>query len=83
MTSLPAQKFGLSDRGLIRPGMAADLVVFNDATVQDLSTFDKPHQYSTGFQFVLVNGIPVMENGRHNGTRSGKPLYGPGYRLSR
>ena len=83
MTSLPAQKFGLSDRGLIRPGMAADLVVFNDATVQDLSTFDKPHQYSTGFQFVLVNGIPVMENGRHNGTRSGKPLYGPGFQLSR
>lgn len=78
MTSLPAQKFGLSDRGLIRTGMAADIVVFNENEVQDLSTFDKPHQYSKGFQYVLVNGSLVVDNGRHTGARPGKPLYGLG-----
>jgi N-acyl-D-amino-acid deacylase len=78
MTSLPAQKFGLYDRGLIRSGMAADIIIFNDKTVQDLSSFEKPHQYSTGFHFVLVNGALVVDNGKHTGTRSGKPLYGAG-----
>lgn len=78
MTSLPAQKFSLFDRGLIRPGMAADIVVFDEKIVHDLSTFEKPHQYSKGFQFVLVNGVVVVENGKHTGARSGVPLYGPG-----
>lgn len=78
MTSLPAQKFRLYDRGLIRTGMAADIVVFDDKSVQDLSSFEKPHQYSTGFQFVLVNGTLVVENGKHTGIKSGKPLYGQG-----
>lgn len=80
MTSLPAQKFQLYDRGLLRKGMAADVVVFNDKNVQDLASFEKPHQYSTGFQFVIVNGQLVVENGKHDGMRSGKPLYGYGYR---
>ncbi|ULQ56875.1 D-aminoacylase [Flavihumibacter rivuli] len=78
MTSLPAQKFNIRDRGLIREGMVADIVVFDPASVTDLSTFDKPHAYSTGFQYVLVNGQPVMENGKHNGSRPGKAVYGPG-----
>ena len=79
MTSLPAQKFQLKDRGLIKAGMAADIVVFDEKTVADLSTFDDPHQYSTGFQFVIVNGKLVVENGKHNGVRSGVTLRGLGF----
>lgn len=74
MTSLPAQKFNLHGRGLLQPGYAADIVVFDDATVQDLSTFDKPHQYSVGFEYVLVNGIITVSEGRHTGARSGATL---------
>ena len=79
MTSLPAQKFNLKDRGLLKEGMAADIVVFDEKTVTDKSTFDRPHQYSQGFQTVIVNGKLVVENGKHNGTRSGMVLRGPGY----
>jgi len=74
MTSLPAQKFRLADRGLLREGMAADIVVFDEKSVKDLSSFQKPHQYSTGFKFVVVNGQVVVDNAMHNGTRSGKAL---------
>ena len=83
MTSLPAQKFSLHDRGLLRTGMAADIVVFNEKEVQDLSTFEKPHQYAKGFQYVIVNGELVVENGKHTGVRSGKPLYGAGFHANR
>lgn len=81
MTSLPAQKFQLKDRGLLKEGMAADIVIFDAATVKDHSTFEQPHQYSTGFQFVIVNGQVVVDDGTHNGTRSGKALKGPGFQL--
>lgn len=81
MTSLPAQKFQLKDRGLLKEGMAADIVIFDAATVKDHSTFQQPHQYSTGFQFVIVNGQVVVDDGTHNGTRSGKALKGPGFQL--
>ena len=74
MTSLPAQKFGLKDRGLLREGFAADIVVFDETQVQDLSTYQQPHAYSRGFQYVLVNGQIVVENGEHLGTRSGTTL---------
>lgn len=77
MTSLAAQKFQLKDRGLLREGMAADIVIFDEQQVIDKATFDNPHQYSTGFQYVLVNGQLELENGQHTGVRSGKPLYGP------
>jgi N-acyl-D-amino-acid deacylase len=80
MTSLPAQKFQLRDRGLIREGMAADIVVFDDARVEDKSTFNSPHAYATGFQYVIVNGQLVVEEGKHNGLRNGIVLRGPGYR---
>lgn len=79
MTSLPAQKFQLRDRGLIREGMAADLVIFDEGNVGDQSTFVKPHAYSSGFNFVMVNGQVVAENGKHTGVRSGKVLKGPGF----
>lgn len=74
MTSLPALKFNLKNRGLLREGYFADIVVFSESEVTDLSTFEKPHQYSTGFKYVLVNGSVTLENGRHNGTRKGLPL---------
>lgn len=74
MTSLPAQKFGLHDRGLLREGFAADIVVFDEKLVNDLSTYTKPHAYSTGFQYVLVNGKLVVDEGRHTGERSGAVL---------
>lgn len=78
MTSLPAQKFQLSHIGLLKPGMSADIVVFDETKVIDKSSFDNPHQYSVGFQFVLVNGQLVVDNGLHTGTRSGRAIYGPG-----
>ncbi|AWO01486.1 aminoacylase [Chitinophaga alhagiae] len=74
MSSLPAQKFRLQNRGLLLPGYAADIVVFNPDEVKDRSTFTAPHQYSTGFQYVLVNGVVTVDGGRHNGTRSGAVL---------
>lgn len=77
MTSLPAQSFQIRDRGILKEGMAADIVIFDAAKVQDLSTFDKPHAYSTGFVYVLVNGELVVENENHTGKRSGISIYGP------
>jgi len=74
MTSLPAQKFGLSDRGLLKEGFAADILIFNENEVQDLSTYEKPHAYSKGFRFVIVNGKVVVDEGIHTGTRSGMSL---------
>jgi N-acyl-D-amino-acid deacylase len=79
MTSLAAQKFGLSDRGLLLPNYAADIVIFSEAEVNDMATFQKPHAYSKGFKYVIVNGELVVENEKHLGTRSGKALYGQGF----
>jgi N-acyl-D-amino-acid deacylase len=78
MTSLPAQKFQLKDRGLLKEGMAADIVIFDENEVKDVSTFEKPHAYSKGFHYVIVNGSLTVDNEKHNGTRAGKALYGPG-----
>ena len=78
MTSLPAQKFHFANRGLLLPGFAADVVIFDASTVNDLSTFEKPHQYSTGFKYVLVNGVIELENGAQNKMRNGEVLYGEG-----
>jgi N-acyl-D-amino-acid deacylase len=76
MTSLPAQKFQLRDRGMLKEGMAADVVIFDENVVGDLSTFQKPHAYSTGFSYVIVNGQLTVEEGKHNGTRGGVVLKG-------
>jgi N-acyl-D-amino-acid deacylase len=78
MTSLPARKFHLNDRGLLLPGMAADIVVFDENTVKDKATFEQPHQFSEGFRYVIVNGAVTVDEGRHNGTRNGQIMYGPG-----
>lgn len=74
MTSLPAQKFQLKDRGILKEGMAADIIIFNEKEVRDVSTFEKPHAYSAGFYFVIVNGILTVENEKHLGIRAGKAL---------
>ncbi|MCI0336944.1 MAG: D-aminoacylase [Acidobacteria bacterium] len=76
MTSLPAQTFNLWDRGLLRPGMAADLVIFDERTVIDRATFQEPKQFPVGIDYVIVNGQVVIERGMHNGIKSGKILHG-------
>ena len=78
MTSLPAQKFQLKERGLIKENMFADIVIFDEATVKDNASFEKPHAYSTGFTYIIVNGKITVDNAIHNGTRNGTSLYGPG-----
>lgn len=77
MTSLPAQRIGLTDRGVIRPGLKADIVIFDPATVRDMATYEKPHQYAEGFQTVLVNGKVVFAEGKMTGEKPGQILYGP------
>ncbi|MCZ6894820.1 MAG: D-aminoacylase [Gammaproteobacteria bacterium] len=73
-TSLPARTFGLKDRGLVREGFAADLVIFDPDLVQDNATFQEPHQYSTGFDYVIVNGVPIVADGKRTGKRPGRIL---------
>lgn len=74
MTSLPATKFNLMDRGLLMPGKFADIVILDEHTVQDLAVYDQPHQFSKGIYYVLVNGKLVVDNGKHNGSRNGQAL---------
>jgi len=80
MTSLAAQRVGLTDRGLVKPGMFADLTVFNPATVIDRATFEQPHQTSVGIEYVFVNGQMVLKQGQMTTARPGRGLRGPGYR---
>jgi len=82
MTSLAAQRVGLTDRGLVRPGMFADITVFNPATVLDRATFERPHQTSVGIEYVIVNGQMVLKQGQLTSARPGRGLRGPGYRQS-
>ena len=74
MTSLPARTFSLQDRGVVKAGMAADLVVFDPSRVADKATFARPHQYSEGFDFVLVNGKIAVDEGKLTAARGGVPL---------
>jgi N-acyl-D-amino-acid deacylase len=74
MTSLAAQKFQLKDRGLLKEGMAADVLLFDEAAVSDKASFENPHQFSVGFQYVVVNGVVVVEAGKHNGNKPGVVL---------
>ena len=79
-SSQNAAKIRLYDRGLLRPGMWADVAIFNPATISDNATYDNPYQYATGVEYVLVNGTVVIDKGRHTGARPGAILYGPGTR---
>ncbi len=80
MTSRPAARVGLQDRGILRPGMAADVTIFDPATIRDIATFEDPNHYSVGVKHVFVNGRPVVLNGAITSERPGRPLRGPGYR---
>ena len=76
MTSLPAARFGLQDRGVLRPGMKADIVVFDPERMRDKATFADPHQYAEGFSYVVVNGSVVLDNGKMTEARPGQVLLG-------
>jgi N-acyl-D-amino-acid deacylase len=78
-SALPSQRLRLEGRGLLRVGMWADVAIFDPATIRDLATFDNPNQLSQGMDYVLVNGVPVIDHGRMTGARPGKVLRGPGY----
>ena len=79
MTSLPAQRFRIDNRGLLRVGYAADVLVFDEKTVSDKATYGRPHAYSVGFQWVVVNGVLTVESGKHNEMKAGQIIYGKGY----
>ena len=78
MTSLPARILGLPDRGQLREGFAADVVVFDPARVRDTATYEKPKSYAEGIPYVIVNGVVVIDNGQHTGAKPGRPLLGRG-----
>ena len=80
MTSLPASHLKIKKRGLLKRGYFADVVIFNPATIQDHATFDDPHQYATGVQYVFVNGQQVLKDGEHTGKMPGRLVAGPGLR---
>ena len=79
MSSAVAERLSLRDRGLLREGMYADIVVFDPATIIDRATFAEPHRISTGVRDVFVNGVAVLRDGRHTGATPGKVVRGPGY----
>src|SRR5262249_61799869 len=79
MTSFPAEAAGLTDRGFIKVGAFADLVVVDLTKVNDLASYEEPRRYSAGFPYVLVNGVLVVDAGRITGAAPGKALRGPGY----
>ena len=77
MSSAPAQPIGLADRGVLRPGLKADIAIFDPATVRDTATFEKPHSYAEGVSVVIVNGQVAFEGGKMTAARPGGVLYGP------
>jgi len=80
MTSLPARTFAFHDRGIVRPGFVADLVLFDPEIVADTATFEDPHQYSVGFDYVILNGVMVVADGAMTDERSGQFIKGTGAR---
>ncbi len=78
LTSLPASNLGIRDRGLVKPGMMADLAIFDAATVGDTATYDQPQQFAVGMRHVLVNGQPVLVDGKMTAARPGRAVLGPG-----
>jgi N-acyl-D-aspartate/D-glutamate deacylase len=79
MTSAVANRLSIRDRGLLREGMYADVVIFDPATIIDNATFTDPHRLSTGVRDVLVNGVAVLRDGRHTGAKPGRAVRGPGW----
>ena len=83
LTTLPAANLGIKERGALKPGYYADVVVFDPATISDLSTFEEPHQYSIGMRDVFVNGVAVLRGGEHSGATPGRALRGAGWNRCR
>jgi N-acyl-D-amino-acid deacylase len=79
MSGYPAERLKIWDRGLLRPGMKADVVIFDPAKVADMATYEKPHQYSVGFRDVIVNGKIALRDDAVTAERGGRVLYGPSY----
>lgn len=80
MTSLPASILGLTDRGLLKEGYAADIVVFDPQTVRDTNSYEQPKSYPEGVPYVLVNGVVVVDQGEHTGARPGRAIRGHGHK---
>ncbi len=78
LSGLPATNLGLEQRGFLKPGMFADVVVFDPQTVADRATFENPHQFAVGVKHVFVNGVQVLKDGEHTGAKPGRALWGPG-----
>jgi N-acyl-D-amino-acid deacylase len=78
-SALPAQRMRFADRGVLKAGMWADVVIFDPANIRDLATYVDPNQLSQGMEYVLVNGVPVIASGKMTGSRPGKVLHGAGY----
>ena len=80
MTSAVANRLSIRDRGLLKEGMFADVVIFDPKTVSDRATYEKPHQLSVGVSYVFVNGTMVLKNGKPTEAKPGRIVRGPGYR---
>jgi len=82
-SALPAARMRFADRGVLKQGMWADVVVFDPDQIRDLATFEKPNQLSVGMDYVLVNGVPVIDSGKATDALPGKVLRGPGFKEKR
>jgi len=80
MTSMNADKLGIVDRGRLKEGFAADVTIFDQDRVIDRATFEQPHQFPVGIEYVIVNGVVTVDNERHTGALAGQVIYGPGKR---
>jgi N-acyl-D-aspartate/D-glutamate deacylase len=78
MTSMNADKIGITDRGRLAGGLSADITIFDQDRVIDRATFEDPHQFPIGIAFVIVNGVVTVDRGEHTGALAGRVLYGPG-----
>jgi N-acyl-D-aspartate/D-glutamate deacylase len=78
MTAFPVARLRLNDRGILRPGFKADIVIFDPSSVRDTATYVQPHQYAEGVPYVIVNGQVIVDNGALTEARPGRVLYGPG-----
>jgi len=82
MTSMNADKLGITDRGRLKEGLAADVTIFDPDRVLDRATFEQPHQFPVGIKYVIVNGVVTVDNEQHTGALAGQVIYGPGRRGS-
>ena len=80
LTGLPAQNWKLQDRGCLKPGCFADIVIFDPSSIADHATYAKPQQYATGVADVFINGVQVLREGEHTGAKPGRVVRGPGWK---